>query len=192
MQFSMLFDRSLLAGGDCELYFTHTNRTLDFNGTISEGDCMKLLPSYNYSILCPICYADPRDIYYEISIPNYIENCSNSGNVLNIQKVQFCILSVHNNLLNYWNFYIELLIHCKLRVTHGSELCGQVKYLGHTWLLWVNNYIIIYKWGQCLHTYICTYNKNHNMNKGIKYLRIISPVYMCLVANWWDFISLIE
>ena len=78
MQFSRLFDQSLLAG-DCGLHFTYANRSLRSNGTIKEEDCVKLLPSFNYSILCLICF--PRDIYYKIPTLNYIENCSDSGNV---------------------------------------------------------------------------------------------------------------
>ena len=79
MQFSILFDQSLLVG-KCGLHFT--NRFLSPNGTLIEEGCVKLLPSFNYSILCPICHPVTRDIHYEIPISD-IENCSNSGISLN-------------------------------------------------------------------------------------------------------------
>ena len=74
LQFTKLFDQSLLAG-DCGLHFT--NHLLP-NGTLTEEMCVELLPNFNYSILCPICYPNTRDIHYEIPIFN-IENCSSSG-----------------------------------------------------------------------------------------------------------------
>ena len=76
MQFSKLFNQSLLAG-NCELCYT--NHSLPHpNGTINEEDCVELLPSFNYCIQCPICYPHTHTIYYEISISD-IENCSDSG-----------------------------------------------------------------------------------------------------------------
>ena len=73
LQFTKLFDQSLLAG-DCGLHFTNHLP----NGTLTEEMCVELLPNFNYSILCPICHPNTRDIHYEIPIFN-IENCSNSG-----------------------------------------------------------------------------------------------------------------
>ena len=74
MQFSKLFNQSLLVG-DCGLHFTNS---LHPNGTISEEGCVELLPSFNYSILCPICSPAP-DIYYDITPISDVENCSDSG-----------------------------------------------------------------------------------------------------------------
>ena len=74
LNFSILFDQSLLMGQTCELLLNS-----EFTVIITEQNCVELSASANYSIQCPICVHG--DIHYVISNSIFadVEDCFDSG-----------------------------------------------------------------------------------------------------------------
>lgn len=92
LNFTKLVDRSL-TNSPCELRFNNTVMTL------TEGHCVELTSTHNYSIWCPICtddcYDNCHDVNYHV-IPNPNEDCLNSGN--------------HNVIHITYSIYVYILI----------------------------------------------------------------------------------